>query len=82
MASTTLERRDLVRFRKCVVDGKSAYFHTWSSDSKYVPGRGIITSPIGIGEFKDGTVVCVEPEEIRFTERHGKPIERVLEKED
>lgn len=82
MASVTLERRDLVRFRKCVVDGKSAYFHTWGSDSKYVPGRGIITSPIGIVEFEDGTIECVEPEEIRFTERHGERIELVFEKED
>lgn len=55
--------------RKCVVDNKPAYFHTWSSESQYVPGRGIITSPIGIVEFADGTVECVEPEDIRFVDK-------------
>lgn len=56
--------------RECVVDGETAYFHMWSNDSKYVPGRGVITSPVGIVEYEDGTVECVEPEDIRFIDRN------------
>ena len=55
--------------RQCEVDDKNAYFHTWSSESRYIPGRGIITSPVGIVEYEDGTVECVEPEDIRFVDR-------------
>jgi hypothetical protein len=82
MASVTMERRDLIRFRKCVADGQIAYFHEWGNLSDYIPDCGIVTYPVGIVEFDDGTVACIDVENIRFIERYGDQIQRVIRKEE
>ena len=64
-----------VRYRKCsgkyfvrergFIEFSLGYFHEWGIDSEEVEG-GVLNYTIGIVELKNGKVVTVMPENIKF----------------
>ena len=66
--------------RRCLYDGKHAWFHRWSDWSEIVGpsmmvgghNGGELRYCVAIIELEDGTVKCVMPEKIRFTD-HQEP---------
>lgn len=65
------------RYRKCsgryfvrehgYIEFSLAYFHEWGTDSEEVEG-GVLNYTIGIVELKNGKIVTVMPENIKFVD--------------
>ena len=63
------------RYRKCsgkyfvrergIIEFSLGYFHEWGIDSEEVEG-GVLNYTIGIVELKNGKIVTVMPENIKF----------------
>ena len=66
-----------VRYRKCsgkyfvrergFIEFSLGYFHEWGIDSEEVEG-GVLNYTIGIVELKNGRIVTVIPENIKFVD--------------
>ena len=66
-----------VRYRKCsgkyfvrergFIEFSLGYFHEWGIDSEEVEG-GVLNYTIGIVELKNGKIVTVIPENIKFVD--------------
>ena len=65
------------KYRPCIVKGKKALFHGWAEVSKVIPpspmigghGGGVVADVFGIVEYDDGSVECLHPEYIRFSDK-------------
>lgn len=65
------------RYRKCsgkyfvrehgFIEFSLGYFHEWGTDSEEVEG-GVLNYTIGIVELKNGKIVTVMPENIKFVD--------------
>ena len=66
-----------VRYRKCsgkyfvrergFIEFSLGYFHEWGIDSEEVEG-GVLNYTIGIVELKNGKIVTIAPENIKFVD--------------